>query len=288
MIKDARPGQPITADAVNALNNKAQSQILPQVIGVTDFHGNFAQTRVGTDNFTQPHLTILVDHVERFSGYYSGEPGQLGSGLYDATYNELNASGFNQPLAVRVSSLYENMTMREICDNPTAKQASVVAFFLGGNGIYPQYGYKATASVAPVKILSGENGQYQASWKTHSSDNYYFQDIDGITDDESGNITVGNLAEFERDYDETDYSVMASGLSGDLSGGFHTWAQRIADDWFINIRPVPNTSGLEVFNIATGKQEVKAAEDEFQVWMAISGDENNYQYKWEYPRLCDI
>jgi len=284
-----KAGQTIKADDINQLVDNWNFPTIQQNHGVIDQNGKWnQQTPIDGRKLPNP-MVIEIDGIKRYNtsgiAYASGYFELIQSGLIPA---ESRDGCENCELNYTNGILDKNFIVREICDNPTASLANEIACQIPtintGNVFYA---YKATASVAPLKILSGDNGQFRAAWQKQDSTNYNFQNIDGITDLESGNITVGNITEFEREYSK-DYSVMASGLSGDLSGGFYTWAERIADDWFIRVRPVPNVSGMEVYDIETSKQIVVAANGEYQVWQSNSGDANNYSYNYDWPRLCDV
>lgn len=286
-MEKVKAGQTIKAEHINQFVDAATPTIQNQY-GVYD-QSNRWNAMAPIAGMDLPEvLTINIYSTSRWAD----------SGLATANYSELIQDGFsydtrdgsdNTEMASLTSGIYSDTFMiREICDNPTCFEGNQIATITNRTNVDDiVYVYKATASVAPVKVLSGKNGTYRASWQKHNSNNYYFQNIANITDNISGNITIGNIAEFERNYSE-DYSVMASGLSGDLSGGFHTWAERISDEWMMNVAPVPNVSGMEVFDIETGQQIVVASDEEYKVWMAWSGDENNYMYGWSFPRLCDV
>lgn len=301
----ARKGQPVSADLINGLIRNAQARMLPDTPGQTDAFGQYQPTRVEIPDPVQSVLNIKIEQCSTRSGQYdSGYSGVIDSGvMYDASYKELISSGFGMDMITQ-SGIYNNYIMREVCSNPTSLNADQLAVLGENTTSVVQYVYKATASVAPVTVLPPDSGDmkgteaipYRAAWKTWSLQNGNYASILNITDTNSGNIDVYNMVDADRYSEDFTLFTFASGHvesgytsgSGSSASSFNTWAYRISDKWAINVPFVPKVSGLVTWDISGGYYRVEAATNEYMVYMATPGDDNNYAYGFSYPRLCDI
>lgn len=279
MLDRINPYSPIRVEDINQVIDVLNKPITPTVNGFINSNGQFYQEPIQMP-YSPYTTTYFISGVRKFG--LSGNPTDE---VYSASGVEL-VSDLENGLAEQPGSLdFNTMIIRELNDNPTASMHISQVHLMNQISGIETYGYKATASVAPVYIMSGTTpAHYMAAWQRYNSGGW--SNVPSISDTVSGNIIVHNLGE---DNYSTDYSMFYSGVSGDQSGTpFNCWAQKISDVWVIDKNPHPIVSGMEVWDIDTQQHIIVAATDLYQVWQSNSGDENNYAYGFDYPRLADI
>lgn len=282
-------GQNISPKVVNQLINEVKKQPIATTNGVVGYDSKFVPEKINQSNPSQENILIKNKGVSllKRSSYGSGQSGTDAKEFYAGSYIEAGNPIFPfENGLITYSGLYtDSYMLREVCDNPTAKEAFNFAFRTDDEGFFA---YKATASIAPVSIIGLYNNYgnvLNAAWKSLAGNSW--NSIPDITDMVSGNIEVRNLYTQARNFSE-DFCTFPSGLSGELSGYINIWAERISDNWYINLQPVPTVSGLVVWDIETAQYIVDASDQLYKCYMPTSGDDNNYKYGWEWPRLCDI